>query len=42
MRFGLVAFQHAIQKPNNETVRQQYQGADPTRPMPEMPELNWN
>jgi len=39
---GFLAFKHPIQKPNDETVRQQYQGADQTRPMPEMPELNWN
>src|SRR5438874_12810106 len=36
VRLGLVPFKYAIQKPNNETVRQQNEHAHQTRPMPEM------
>src|SRR5947207_3843381 len=36
VRLGLVPFKDAIQKPNNETVRQQNEHAHQTRPMPEM------
>ena len=39
---GFLGFKHPIQEPDNETIRQQYERADQTRPMPEMPELNWN
>jgi len=37
---GLVAFEDAIQEPDNETVRQQDERAYQTRPMPEMTNLN--
>ena len=40
--FGLVAFEDAIQEPDNETVRQQNERAYQTRPMPEMTNLNWD
>jgi hypothetical protein len=39
---GFLGFEHPIQEPDNETVRQQYERSYNTRPMPEMPELNWN
>ena len=42
VRFGLVPFKHTIQEPNDETVRQQDDGAHQTRTMPKMPDLNWN
>ena len=37
---GLVTFEHEIQEPDNETVRQQNERAYQTRPMPEVTKLN--
>ena len=38
----LVALKHAIQEPDNETIRQQNERAQQSRPMPKMTNLKWN
>ena len=38
----LVTFEHAIQEPDNETVRQQNERAHQAWPVPEMANFNWN
>ena len=39
---GLVTFEHAIQEPDNETVRQQNERAHQARPVPQVTNLNWD
>ena len=42
VRSCLVAFEHTIQKPDNETVREQNERAHQTGAVPEMPNLYWD
>ena len=42
MRFSLVALKHAVQEPDDKTVREQNERAHETRAMPQMPNFDWN